>query len=92
MSKYDPTRPVSSMKHDDKRVAIPSKTSWEIIHNSQLSIHNKLFSPHSTFNTKHGTIKTLNKKIDYLSYQSVNPISSLLILRNKKENKPYNPP
>lgn len=23
MSKYDPTRPVSSIKHDDKRVAIP---------------------------------------------------------------------
>ena len=84
MRKYNPTRPVSSMKHDDKSVAIPPKTSREIIHNSQLSIHNKLFSPHSTFNTKHGTIKTLNKKIDYLSYQSVNPISSLLILRNKK--------
>ncbi len=23
MSKYDPTRPVSSIKHEDKRVAIP---------------------------------------------------------------------
>ena len=23
MSKYDPTRPVSSIKHDDKRAAIP---------------------------------------------------------------------
>lgn len=40
MSKYDPTRPVSSMKHDDKRVAIPSKTSREIIHNYQFTIHN----------------------------------------------------
>ena len=39
MSKYDSTRPVSSIKHDNKRVAIPPTTSREIIHNSQLIIH-----------------------------------------------------
>ena len=57
MSKYDPTRPVSSFKHDDKRVAIPPKTSREIIHNYQFTIHNSqlghsLHIKHSTLNTK----------------------------------------
>ncbi len=33
MSKHTPTRLVSSIKHDDKRVAIPPKTSHVIIHN-----------------------------------------------------------
>ena len=52
MSKYDPTRPVSSMKHDDKRVAIPPKTSREIIHNYQFTTNYFLHIKHSTLNTK----------------------------------------
>ena len=68
MSKYDPTRPVSSMKHDDKRVAIPPKTSREIIHNSQLIIHScnsQLSIPNSQLSyylhTKHSTLNTKQK-------------------------------
>ena len=52
MSKYDPTRPVSSIKHDDKRVAIPPKTSREIIHNYQFTINYSLHTQHSTQNSQ----------------------------------------
>ncbi len=47
MSKHTPTRPVSSIKHDDKRVAFPPKTSREIIHNYQFTIHNSQFIIHN---------------------------------------------
>ena len=60
MSKYDPTRPVSSIKHDDKRAAIPPKTSSEIIHNYQFTIHNSQLG-HS-LHIKHSTLNTQQEK------------------------------